>query len=49
MEKYKLDMSRFETIVTEGVLKLHKGNCDLKVDDILSLEDLLALMIIEES
>lgn len=48
VEKYAIDAARFETIVTEGVLKLHRGECLLKVDDIVSLEDLLHLMLIEE-
>ena len=49
IEKYHLDIARFETIVTEGVLKLHKHRCMLAADDILSLEDLMHLMIMQES
>jgi D-alanyl-D-alanine carboxypeptidase len=49
LEKHKVDSSRFETIATEGVLKMHKGDCLLRPDDILSLEDLLHLMIMEEA
>ena len=37
MNKHKLDISRFETIVTEGVRKLHPKECLLKADDIVSL------------
>lgn len=42
-------MSRLEAIVTEGVLKLYGHNCQLQKDDIVSLQDLLCLMLIEEN
>lgn len=45
VEKHKLDISRFETIVTAGVLKMHPTDSHLKTDDIVSLEDILHLMI----
>ena len=48
VEKHKLDTNRFETIVTSGVLKLHPKPCHLIADDIVSLEDMLHLMIMEE-
>ena len=44
---HKLDISRFQTIVTSSVLKLYK-NSTLEEDDILTLEDLLHLMMMEE-
>ena len=47
--KHKLDLSRFETIVTEGLLKMHPKPCHLKADDIISLEDLLYMMIMDEN
>lgn len=49
MNKHKLDLSRFETIVTEGLLKMHPKPCHLKADDIISLEDLLYMMIMDEN
>ena len=43
--KYKLDMSRFQTIVTSTVSKLFK-NSKVKEDDIITLDHLLCLMLV---
>jgi hypothetical protein len=45
--KHKIDTTRFQTIVTSSVIKFYK-NSKLKVDDILTLEHLIHLLLMDE-
>lgn len=45
--KNKVDSSRFQTIVTPTVLKFYP-RCALKVDDIVTLEHLIHLLLMED-
>lgn len=49
INKYSLDSTRFDMIVTPGILLNFPDNKTLNADDILSLKDLLTLMVVEES
>lgn len=45
--KHKIDTTRFQTIVTGSVIKFYKHS-KLKVDDILTLEHLIHLLLMDE-
>jgi D-alanyl-D-alanine carboxypeptidase len=47
-QKDKLDLTRFQTIVTASVLKYY-CDCKLQVDDIITLEDLVHLLLMEDN
>lgn len=45
--KHKLDVARFQTIVTPTILRFYK-NSKLKVDDIVTLDHLIHLLLMDE-